>query len=605
MGLIIGTAGHIDHGKTALIKALNGFEGDRMEQEKERGITIDLSFSNLQRGHENIAFIDVPGHENLVKTMISGAFGFDACMLVVAANDGIMPQTKEHISVLSLLDAKSIILVISKSDLVDKSHLKQVEQELLEYIKNFKNLDVLQSFFVSIKDDESIVNLRDYLFTLRPKKRDDDGIFRYYIDRAFSVKGIGVVVTGSVLSGSVKIGEKLFNYDIAKEVGVRNIQTHDADAKSAGTSSRVALNLTGVELSELKKGQLLSKKGFFRGFREADTVVFSSILTHNQSVTFCVGAKQIAAKAIVLSEQNESKFVTFKFEKDMFLKFNEPFVLIANGRVIGGGRVLNPISEPLKKQSKISFLNALNHSDFKSVFEILKDTHKNGFGLISSVQRFDLAHEKALEVAKSLSNVFVDDTALNVYDQSALARIKEFVKFMLEKNKFAIFSASSISLKLTWASQNLVQKAIDELETSGIISKKEGVYTKTGIALSELKVRLEDEIYKILDTANLAPDAPYNIYDELEIDRASGDNALKKLTAQGRVIRLAHNLFITSKALNEALSKLKELIKTQGAVNVHNAKDALGLSRKYIIAYLERLDLDTNIIKDGLDRKFK
>lgn len=605
MSLIIGTAGHIDHGKTALIKALNGFEGDRMEAEKERGITIDLSFSNLKRGEENIAFIDVPGHENLVKTMISGAYGFDACMLVVAADDGLMPQTREHLNVLSLLDVKSIILVISKSDLVASERILEVENSVREYAENFKNLTIINSFAVSIKDDASIAELREYLFIIKPKKRDEDGIFRYYIDRAFSIKGIGNVVTGSVLSGGVKVGEKLFDYDLGKEILVRNIQSHDSDAKNAGTSSRVALNITGVELAELKKGQLLSKKGFFRGFKEIDAVVFSSLLTHNESVTFCVGAKQAAAKAIVLSEQGESKFVTFKFDKDMFLKFNEPFVLIANARVIGGGRVLNPIVEPLKKSSKILFLNALNHLDFKAAFELLKQNHKNGFGLISSLQRFDLTHENALNIAKTLPNVYVDETALNVYDIQAKERVKAFVKFMLEKNKFAIFSANSIALKLIWASENLTQLALNELERDQVIVKNDGVYTKTGVDLTELKVRLEDEIYKILQNAKLAPEAPYNIYDELEIDRVSGDNALKKLTAQGRVVRLAHNLFVTAKSLENATEILRQIIKTQGVVNVQNAKDVLGLSRKYVIAYLEYLDRQNDIVKDGVDRKFK
>lgn len=604
MGLIIGTAGHIDHGKTALIHALNGFDGDRLEQEKERGITIDLSFSNLKRGDENISFIDVPGHENLVKTMISGAYGFDACMLLVAANDSIMPQTKEHINVLSLLDIKSIILVISKADLVSHERLLQVKDEVINYISKFKNLDVLECFFISIKDELSITNLRDYLFTLHPKKRDEDGVFTYYIDRVFNVKGVGCVVTGSTISGQVKVGEKLYNYDIAKEVQVRNIQSHDSNTQNASPSARVALNLTGVELKELKKGQLLSKKGFFRGFREIDAVVFAKI-SHNENLTFCVGAKQVASKVLILSEHDDSKFVTFKFDRDMFLKFNEPFVLIANGRVIGGGRVLNPISEPLKKQSKIVFLNALNNKNFKSAFEILKDTHKNGFGIISAFQRFGMSHEKALEIAKSLPNTFVDEAALNIYDKSAIFRIKEFINFILTKNKFAIFSPNSISLKISWASEGLVKEAINELESTGVISQNGGVYTKVGVDLSELKIRLEDEIYKILLNSNLAPEAPYNIYDELEIDRLSGDNALKKLTSQGRVIRLAHNLFVTTKALNEAILILKNIIKTQGFVNVQNAKEELNLSRKYVIAYLEKLDQDDNIIKEGNNRKFK
>ena len=236
---------------------------------------------------------------------------------------------------------------------------------------------------------------------------------------------------------------------------------------------------------------------------------------------------------------------------------------------------------------------------------MLKDIHKNGFGIIGSYQRFGLTHEEALGVAKSLNNVFVDEKALNIYDINAISRIKSFVKFILEKNKFAIFSASSVALKLGWASENLAQKAIDELQDEGAIVKNEGVYTKSGVNFNELKIRLEDEIYKILDAAKLAPEAPYNIYDQLEIDRISGDNALKKLTAAGRVVRLAHNLFITAKSLEDAMNRLRELIKKDGFANVQNAKDALNLSRKYVIAYLENLDRASDIVKDGQNRIFK
>ena len=605
MNLIIGTAGHIDHGKTALIKELNGFEGDKLEEEKKRGITIDLSFSNLSKNEQNIAFIDVPGHENLVKTMISGAYGFDACLFVVAANDGLMPQSLEHLEVLNLLGVRSLVVALTKCDLVDTKTIEVRKKEIINAVSGYENLSILEIFAVSVKDKESIDDLRNYLFTLRPKNRDTEGIFRYYIDRVFSLKGIGNVVTGTVLEGAVTKNEKLYNYDAGKEVQVRSVQSHDKFVDRAGVSSRVALNLTGVDLSELKKGQLLSKKGFFRGFREIDAVVFAKALSHGQSVTFCVGAKAVPAKALILSQKADSLFVSFKFQSDMFLKFDEPFVLISGGRVIGGGRVLNPIMEPLKKNTKISFLSALLKRDLPAAFALLKDSHKNGFGIISSYQRFGIAHEEAVGIAKALPGVFVDEKALNIYDASAASRVKEIVKFIVEKNAYAMFSASSVSLKLSWASERLCQKALDELESAKLISKNDGVYTKFGVDLSELKEKLEERIYKILDDADLAPDAPYNIYDELEIDRVSGDNALKKLTAMRRVVRLAHNLFVTQRALNEAESRLREIIKTSGFVNVVNAKDKLNLSRKYLIAYLEYLDTKPDVVKDGNDRKLR
>ena len=213
MSLIIGTAGHIDHGKTALIKELNGFEGDRLEEEQKRGITIDLSFSNLSKNGENIAFIDVPGHENLIKTMISGAYGFDACLFVVAANDGLMPQSLEHLEVLNILGVRSLIVALTKCDLASTELIEQRKSEIYAAAQNYKNLQILEIFPVSIKDSASIDELRNYLFTLKAANREQDGVFRYYIDRVFSLKGIGNVVTGTVIEGSVSKNEKLFNYD--------------------------------------------------------------------------------------------------------------------------------------------------------------------------------------------------------------------------------------------------------------------------------------------------------------------------------------------------------------------------------------------------------
>lgn len=601
--MIIGTAGHIDHGKTSLIKALNGFEGDEMKSEIEKGITIDLSFSNLKKGDENIAFVDVPGHENLVKTMISGAYAFDAAMLVVASNDSLMPQTKEHIQILSLLNVKSLILCITKCDLTSKSEQLSAQNETLKYIENFKNLEVLKTFFVSIKDELSITELKNFLFTLKPKKREESALTRYYIDRVFSFKGVGTIVTGSLIEGTIKENERLFCLDINKEFLVKSIQVHDEFTKFATHPNRVALNLANAKTSELKKGYILSKKGFFRGFKEIDTVFYGEI-SHTSEVIFCVGSRQIAAKALVLSTKEEQSFVTFKFEKELFLKFNEAFVVLENSRVIGGGRVLNPISEPLKKAQKIEFLMRLLEKDFKKVFEILTTTHKHGFGLISSFQRFDLTHEEALEVASSLNQVFVDKEGLCIYPNSAILEVGKFIGFIISKNSNAIFSAQSIALRLSWASATLVQKAIDEMISKNLIEEKAGVYIKRGVDFEKLNRALRDEIYRELQNGGYKPVAPYNIYDLLDIDRVSGDNALKSLTSAKKVVRLQHNLFITTPNLTLLLQQLRELIKKHGSIDVTILKDELGLSRKFAIAYLEYLDSFADIQNSDNKRSF-
>lgn len=601
--LIIGTAGHIDHGKTALIKSLNGFEGDQNPNEKVRKITIDLSFSHLQNKNKNIAFIDVPGHENLVKTMISGAYAFDATLLVVASDDGIMPQTKEHLQILSILGVSRIVLCITKCDLTDTARQKYVENEVRNFVKNFKNLTILKSFFISIKDLSGVSGLREFLFTIEPIKRVDSEILHYYIDRVFSLKGFGTIVTGSLISGILRKNEKIYNCDLDKSFIVKNLQIHDENVEIASSPNRVAIN-SDAKTSELEKGQIFSKKGFFRGFNECDCVFYGEI-SHKQNVIFCVGSRQIAATALILSENGNEKFITFKFEKEIFVKFNEHFVVLASSRVIGGGDILNPVTEPLKKSQKIALLCELKYKNFIKVFEILSSSHKHGFGLISSFQRFDMTHENALKIARNLKNAITDENSLCIYDKSAVGDLKDFINFIVSKNDRAVISAQSLALKISWASPFLCDLTLNELVKDKILQKNGNLFIKFGADFDEITQSLENKIFEILSCGGIAPIAPYNIYDELEIDRTCGDNAMKKLTKAGKIVRITHNVFLTDQNLQKLIKKMRSIIVSRGFVNVSVLKDELGISRKFLIAYLEYLDLFDDIKKDGNNRIFK
>lgn len=601
--LIIGTAGHIDHGKTALIKALNGFEGDQNPNEKVRKITIDLSFSHLQNKNKNIAFIDVPGHENLVKTMISGAYAFDTTLLVVASDDGIMPQTKEHLQILSILGVSRIVLCITKCDLTDTARQKYVENEVRNFVKNFKNITILKSFFISIKDLSGVSGLREFLFTIEPIKRVDSEILHYYIDRVFSLKGFGTIITGSLISGILRKNEKIYNCDLDKSFIVKNLQIHDENVEIASSPNRVAINLD-AKTSELEKGQIFSKKGFFRGFNECDCVFYGEI-SHKQNVIFCVGSRQIAATALILSENGNEKFITFKFEKEIFVKFNEHFVVLASSRVIGGGDILNPVTEPLKKSQKIALLCELKYKNFIKVFEILSSSHKHGFGLISSFQRFDMTHENALKIARNLKNAITDENSLCIYDKSAVGDLKDFIKFIVSKNDRAVISAQSLALKISWASPFLCDLTLNELIKDKILQKNGNLFIKFGADFDEITQSLENKIFEILSCGGIAPIAPYNIYDELEIDRTCGDNAMKKLTKAGKIVRITHNVFLTDQNLQKLIKKMRSIIASHGFVNVSVLKDELGISRKFLIAYLEYLDLFDDIKKDGNNRIFK
>ncbi len=604
--IIVGTAGHVDHGKTALIEALTGFAGDTLEEEKKRGITIDLSFSNLINADKNVAFIDVPGHEKLLKNMIAGAFGFDAAMVVIDAREGVMPQTNEHLEILNLLHVKSIIVALSKSDLVSKEDINTRADEITKYFKNFSHLGLTSIIPVSIYEPSSIKTLREELFSIPIAKRRSNGLFRYYIDRSFSLSGVGTVVTGTVLDGGVKVGEKVFVPELGKEIVVRNLQVHEKDEKQAHSSQRAAINLQNAKVA-LKKGTLLCKKGFIRGFESVDVWVegiSNQKIKHNTKVILFIGTKQVETKVLLYGNESETSggFAKLQFDKKMFLVHNEPFILCSSGRTIGGGRVLNPINDPIKKKIKMPLLEALKVDDFKAVFETLVKIHKRGFGLISSNQRFGLNHDEALRIALEVEDVFVDEKALVVYPMTIKEELKSKINAIYEKNEYALLSANSLSLKIKWASETLLNDVLQDILNSGKLEFQDGIYKNPNIDVDNIDKVIERKMHSILQNEGYMPTAPYNIYDELDIDRKMGDDALKRLTKSKKVVRLAHNLFVTSENLSTIMVRLREIMKTEGFVDIATFREHYDMSRKYLVAYLDNLDLYDDVRKDGMRR---
>ena len=598
--IIIGTAGHIDHGKTALIKALNGFEGDSTNEEKQRGITIDLSFSNMSKGQQNIAFIDVPGHEKLVKNMIAGAFGFDYVMLVISANEGIKPQTIEHIEIINLLGLKEIIVVLTKKDLVTIEELELKKEEILEFLKDFDfEIKFIQE--VSIYDQISIEKLKNQLFSINNSTKEEENFFRFYVDRVFSPKGIGTVVTGTVLGKKCELDEKLFICQSQKETKIKNIQVHNQNALEANISNRAALNLQGVNITALNKGDLITKKGFIRGFDGID-ISFKCLknkkLNHNQTYTLFVGAKKIDVKVLLFDciTNLENGYATLKANENLYTIFGEKIILRNANETICGGKILNPIIDPMKKNQKKRLLEALDKKDFISAYTELLEAHKKGLGIISSTQRFALSHEEAINFAKNMENVFIDAKELIIYPLDTKNEIKNFVKEIYTKNNYALLSNASINLRLKWASSAFIQLVLDELENENFLIRDVSLYRNANIK-EDFAKDLEEIVLQRLKNEDISPTAPYNIYDDLDIDRKLGDDILKSLTAKKQVIRLQHNLFIHFESLNKIVKTMREIIKNDGFINISNFKNRFDLSRKYLITYLDYLDNYSDIKK--------
>jgi len=604
--IIIGTAGHVDHGKTALIKALTGFEGDTLAQEKERGITIDLSFSCLKDSETNIAFIDVPGHDKLVKNMIAGAFGFDASMIVIDVNEGIMPQTHEHIGILNLLKVSHCIIALSKIDLSSKEQIKMRIDEIQKYMQSFENLNLISIIPVSIYDSQTIDYLKSTLLDIPSKTKTSKGLFRYYIDRSFSISGVGSIVTGTILDGEISVNDKVWIAQSQTEVKIRNLQVHDNDVSKAYASQRVAINLQNPKIIP-KKGMLLSKKGFMRGFESIDVIIESIAnrkLKHDTKVIFHAGTMQVEAKILLYDnkESLESGFARLVFGEKMYMSFDEPFIITISGRVIAGGRVLNPINDPIKKRVKLELLRSLHQEDFTRAFEILVDSHRKGFGLVSSSQRFGLSHQEALDIANEIDAIVVDIKSLVLYPIQILDELEDTILAIYDKNPHALLSAKSLSFKLKWASEDLLKRVLQKLEDDDSIILNNGVYQSANIEINNIEELVENQIFDILETSDISPDAPYNIYDGLDVDRKIGDDALKKLTAVKRVTRLTHNLFIVTRKLDELMCKLRVIIEQEGYIDISNFKQHYPLSRKYLVAYLEHLDSYNDIKRDGNKR---
>jgi selenocysteine-specific elongation factor len=540
--------------------------------------------------------------------MISGAFGFDSVLIVVSAVEGIKPQTVEHLEILKLLGVKDAILVISKKDLVPKDELSTKILEIQTFITKYK-FNIQGVVPVSIYDEASIETLKRRLFSLRLKDKEKQNFFRMYIDRTFSIKGKGSVVTGTVLGQDITLKDKLFVCDINKACKIKNIQVHDQDVEVAHISNRVAINLANVDSKDLKKGFLISKKGYLRGFKTID-IAFSALgednmLHHNKTYIVYIGSKRVEAKINLIGTDYplQEGFATIKSSTDIFSIYGEKLIIRDSNKTVAGGVVLNPISDPLKKRQKLQLLNALEERDFPKAYIVLLEAHKKGLGLVSSAQRFALSHEEALNEAKALEGCFIDEKELIVYPLASQIIIIDAIRAIYEKNPYALLSVSSIKLRLTWASDAFIQAAIDFLVEDKLLVKDKNLYKNANVK-EDISDVLENNILEMLEKEDVAPPAPYNIYDSLDLDRKSGDDILKTLCKRKEVVRLEHNLFIHAKSLTKLMTHMKEIIKLEGHIDLRTLKEHYPLSRKYLIAYLDYLDKFSDIKNEEGKRFF-
>ena len=360
--IIVGTAGHIDHGKTTLIKALTGRNTDRWEEEQRRGITIDLGFTyfDLKNG-DRVGIIDVPGHEKFINNMVAGVVGMDLVLLVVAADEGIMPQTREHMDILGLLGIKKSILVINKCDLVDEEWLELVEEEIQEELEG-TFLEGAPVVKVSAATGQGLDELTDTIQQLMSDEvvaKDTQTIPRLPIDRAFTLSGFGTIITGTLISGTITREDVLEMYPIGKECKIRNIQVHGQNQDKCYAGQRVAINLSNVKKKEIRRGCVLAPKNSMKNTDLLDvklTVLEDSmrILTNHERLHLYTGTSEILCRAVLLDKEQigpgEEGLVQLRLEEEIAVKRGDRFVVrfYSPMETIGGGIVLEP--NPVRKK---------------------------------------------------------------------------------------------------------------------------------------------------------------------------------------------------------------------------------------------------------------
>jgi selenocysteine-specific elongation factor len=613
---IIGTAGHIDHGKTALVSALSGIDTDNLPEEKERGITVNIGFAHLS---DNITIIDVPGHERLIKNMVAGVSTIDLVLFAIAADDGIMPQTREHLDIVKLLGIQHGIFVITKSDLVDKDWIKLVKDEIANLLHEaaFRNAPILTT---SIYTADGIENLREMLVSELAKipPKHDLGILREPVDRVFNIKGFGTVITGTVLSGSLKAGDPVEIQPAGIRTRARSLQTHDAEVKEVGVGYRAAVNLAGVESNQIERGDVLVQPGLYQpvGIIDGKLSLLQSSpksLKTNQRVRFHIHTAEAFAR-IIIPDRNElkpgdSNFVQIRLEQPVHAAYQDLFIIrqYSPQITIGGGVVLKTNPPRFRKKNLDIFQqtsNALDSDDPKekilaifdlesvepvSIMDIKISTNiplnelKNKVGeLIKSKDIFSkkighadfyYSHQQLDMVLNKLTSQM--EKYHKIYPNRPGMSDKE-----LSSKLAKLFSDESFQLALELGSDK--KKIIIENNVIRLADFNPSFSTK--------EAKLSEEIKQYYLNAKFTPPTLKEVKEKFNISEKDLKEIMSLLCSQGEFIFVDKTLVFHITALDEIKERIKVFFDKKSEMSVGEFKELTGTTRKHAIPLLAYFD---------------
>ncbi len=631
--VIVGTAGHIDHGKSALVLALTGTDPDRWEEEKRRGITIDLGFAHLDLGEDvRVGFIDVPGHERFVKNMLAGVGGIDLVMLIIAADESIKPQTREHFDICRLLGILRGLVVITKSDLVDAEVLGLVRLEVQEFVAG-SFLEGAPVVATSARTGEGLDELRRELrrLSVEAPSRPAELPFRLPIDRSFVMKGFGAVVTGTTIAGTVEKESEVELFPARKRLRVRGIEVYNAPADRAIAGQRTAVNLAGVDARQITRGMTLAAPDAFQSTATLDCTLNllagARPLKNHTQVHFHCGTAETVAR-IVLLDGRELKAGATGFVQ---LRLSEPGLFVPGDRfiirqfspvaTIGGGSVLDnaPPKHRAGDSTTIESLRVLEGGDPAARIE-LHAQQSGEVALLALAARTGWKLVDVLRVAKSLEA----QKRVTLVGQPpgvavASAHFKRLTELLLERlGEFhtanpllAGLPKEELRSKLKWRgaaqalpSTELFNTVLQSLAGLGKVDVQ-GETVRLGgrtIQLSADEAAARDQIAAAFEKAGLAVPSAREVLAKLRLDQASAEKLLKMLLKESVLLRISEDLIFHQSALLK-LRAILERRKTQNKrLTVTDFKDFTGLSRKYAIPLLEYLDRERVTRRDGDER---
>ncbi len=614
--IILGTAGHIDHGKSSLVKALTGVDPDRLKEEKERGITLDLGFASIDLpGGNRLGIVDVPGHEGLIKNMLAGVGGIDIVMLVIAADEGIMPQTREHLAICDLLHVKKGIIALTKTDMVEKDWLVLVQDEIRDFVKG-TFLERAPIVPVSSKTGENLSGLTAELGRMANDvtPKSPNGILRLPIDRVFTMKGFGTVVTGTLLSGTISLEQEVVVLPRKLQTRVRGIQSHNQTVQRAVAGQRTAVNLQGMEKDQLSRGDAIVSAGFFTPTRTIDAKLdllkqAPRGLKTGARIRFYNTTQEAIGRITVLGSTEitpgQEAFVQMRFEQPVIVQHGDRYILrfYSPMETLGGGMVLNPHTRRHRQatmKESLENLQALNEGTIDNKLSLLVAgrglvgmTEAEAIGVIASDKQEitgSLASLVQKKIVFRIDTLYVHATHLGTLEKKVMDLVKQYhrdnpLKSGMDKEELKGMLRLRVDAKvLNIAVEGLVKKK--QLELDGSKLRAPGFKAAGGKVNDEVKNKIVAAIKK----GGTQPPVREELPTLFGIADKDARDLLKLLADEGRTVRINDSLHLDRDVVEAIRTDLKRHLEEKKEITMAEFRDLAKTSRKFAVPIMEYFD---------------